>query len=301
MIRDRVRAGLALVGAAVTSVVALGLPPAAASPGTPAKPAIFHDGTWLQRSSSTSGPATSVFRYGRDDDFPVMGDWNGDGSETVGVARSTPAAPNRLVWYLRNSNSAGNATTTPFPFGTVRFVAVDQLGSIPVVGDWDGDGDDTVGVVYYSDSTTGPIRWELRNSNTPGPPDLVFTYSRGRDVPVVGDWDGDGTDTPGVRRHPNRWLLRNTSTAGAADVSLAYGATQGNIVELPVVGDWDGNGTDTVGVLRNVPASKAEGGFPRWLVRNSNTTGPADVSIVYGSDAFSVGLPVDFVPRLAFH
>lgn len=304
MVRGRARAGLraAVVGTVVASVAALGLPPAEGSPGVPAKPAIWDDGRWLLRNSFTSGPATSDVTYGRGRaEFPVMGDWNGDRSETVGVARWEPGVSTTLVWYLRDSNSAGPATVTPFPFGTVRFVAVDQLGTIPVVGDWDGDGDDTVGVVSYSDETTGPVVWQLRNSNTPGPPDLVFAYSRGRDIPVVGDWDGNGTDTPGVRRHPHRWLLRNTNTGGAADVSLAYGASRGNIVELPVVGDWDGNGTDTVGVLRNDPASEPEGGFPRWLVRNSNTTGPASTSIVYGSDAFSVGLPVDFIERLAFH
>ena len=268
----------------------------------PAKPAIWDDGRWLQRSSLTSGPATSVFRYGRGGgEFPVMGDWNRDGSETVGVARLDLEVSDALTWYLRDSNSSGPATITPFQFGTAQFVAVDQLGSTPVVGDWDGDGDDTVGVVYYSDSVDGPIRWELRNSNTPGPPDLVFTYSRGRDIPVVGDWDGNRTDTPGVARHPNQWLLRNTNTGGVANEALTFGAGSGDIIELPVVGDWDGNGTDTVGVLRNEPASKDEGGFPRWLVRNSNTSGPADRSIRYGSDAFSVGLPIDFLPRLAFH
>jgi len=52
-----------------------------------------------------------------------------------------------------------------------------------VVGDWDGNGTDTIGVfrngVFY-----------LRNSNTNGFADLAFTYGQPGDVPVVGDWNG---------------------------------------------------------------------------------------------------------------
>jgi len=283
------------VAAVAVLLSALALPPAAAS-----GPVIWDDGDFLLRSSFSSGPATSTFRYGSGNaEYPVMGDWDGDSSETVGIARWRPGVSDELVWYLRDTNSGGASTVAPFTFGEVRFVAVDQLGSIPVVGDWDGDGVDTVGVVYYSPEVDGVIRWELRNSNTSGPPDVVLTYSRGRDIPVVGDWNGDGTDTPGVRRYPNRWLLRDTNSSGAADRSFSFGSA-GGIVELPVVGDWDGNGTDTAGVLRNEPASDPEGGFQRWLLRNSHSSGPAEASFVYGNDSFFLGLPIDFIPRLAY-
>ncbi len=289
------RTTVGVVAAVVTTLAtALLVPPAAAS-----GPGIWDEGRWLLRSSFSPGPATSTFSYGRGGDFPVMGDWDGSSTETVGVARYRPGVSDDLVWHLRDASSAGGATVPSFTFGQVRFVAVDQLGTIPVVGDWDGDGVDTVGVVRYSDDVDGGIRWELRNSNTAGPPDVVLTYGRGRDVPVVGDWDGNGTDTPGLRRSPNRWLLRNSSSGGDADLSFAYGSG-GGVVELPVVGDWDDDGTDTVGLLRNEPASKPEGGFPRWLLRNGNSSGPAQVSFLYGNDSFFVGLPVDLVPRLAY-
>jgi hypothetical protein len=42
-------------------------------------------------------------------------------------------------------------------------------------------------------------RWSLRNSNSSGMPDVAFDLGTdGR--PTVGDWDGDGVDTPGVVR-----------------------------------------------------------------------------------------------------
>ena len=50
---------------------------------------------------------------------------------------------------------------------------------MPVTGDWDGDGTTTIGAF-------DPINdiWYLRNSNTPGAPDLVFAYGGSRWLPV---------------------------------------------------------------------------------------------------------------------
>jgi hypothetical protein len=153
--------------------------------------------------------------------------------------------------------------------------------------------------VYYDFFGDGRLRWELRNSNTAGPPDKVFTYGTVSDVPVVGDWDGDGTTTPGVVRDPNLWLLRNAVSGGSAQVSFAYGSPRDDIIELPVPGDWDGNGTDTPAVLRNIPATKREGGFQDWYARNSNSGGSANVHFVFGSDAFTEFLPIEYVFRLS--
>ena len=293
------RTGVALL--AVLVLLSLFVQPAGvdAQVAVRSKPAIFHNATWYLRSSLTSGVATSTFRYGRPGDIPVMGDWDGDGDDTVGVVRftQTPTGGFIYTWYLRNSNSGGSATVGPFVFGDVRFVAVDQLGTIPVVGDWDGDGVDTIGVVVYDFSPTGPIRWHLRNSNTAGPPDLSVVYSRGRDRPVTGDWDGDGDDTIGVVRG-DAWLLRNSVAGGNADIAFTYGSA--SYLELPVPGDWDGNGTYTPAVLRNRPPTDESGGFETWLFRNSNSGGVASGQIVYGSDAQTIDLPIEIIPRLSW-
>jgi hypothetical protein len=287
-----------LAGFAAASVI---VQPGAvdAQVAVPSKPAIFHDATWYLRNSLTSGVATSTFRYGTGGDIPVMGDWDGDGHDTVGVVRATPGTGGvvRYTWYLRNSNTSGPATVTPFVYGRVEFVAVDQLGTIPVVGDWNGDGIDTAGVVLYDSDPAGPIQWHLRNSNTGGPADTVVTYSRGRDIPITGDWDGDGDDTIGVVRGTS-WLLRNAVAGGSADISFQYGSS--SFLELPVPGDWDGNGTYTPAVLRNRPPTEDAGGFEQWLFRNSNSSGPASGQIIFGSDAQTVDLPIEVIPRLSF-
>jgi hypothetical protein len=139
-------------------------------------------------------------------------------------------------------------------------------GDDPVAGDWDGDGDDTIGVYRPS-----ALNFYLRNSNTTGSADVILGYGATGDIPVVGDWDGDGDDTIGVYRPSAlNFYLRNSNTTGSADVILGYGATG----DIPVVGDWDGDGDDTIGVYRPSEA--------KFYLRNTNTTGSADVIFAYG-------------------
>ena len=155
------------------------------------------------------------------------------------------------VFYLRNTNTAGNADLA-FAYGTT--------GDIPVTGDWNGKGYTSIGMyrngVYY-----------LRNTNTAGNADITFTYGMQGDIPVTGDWTGKGYDSIGMYRN-GVYYLRNTNTAGNADLTFTYGM-QGDI---PVTGDWNGDGIDTIGMYRN-------GVF---YLRNTNTAGNADLTFTYG-------------------
>jgi hypothetical protein len=101
----------------------------------------------------------------------VAGDWDGNGTVTVGVVD-----PASMTWYLRNTNGAGAPDVPPFRYG--------GSGWEPVVGDWDGDGRSTVGAV-----DRGGL-WYLRFSNTAGPPDVArFPYGLGGWTPVAGNPD----------------------------------------------------------------------------------------------------------------
>lgn len=65
------------------------------------------------------------------------------------------------------------------------------------------------------------------------------------DVPLAGDWDGDGVDEVGVfRRQAAGGTFRMQGAGTASSVRL------GRPTDLPVVGDWDGDGTSDVGVRR---------------------------------------------------
>ncbi len=188
-----------------------------------------HDARFLLRNSNAAGSADLNFAYGADDDTPVVGDWNGDGTQTVGVRRGDR-------YFIRNSNSGGPADMD-FHFG--------RPGDTPVVGDFNGDGTQTVGVRRGD-------RFMLRNSNSGGPADLDFRFGRADDTPVVGDFNGDGVDTVGVRRGETLFL-RFSNTGGPGDASFVYGAED----DVVLVGDFNGDGSSTVGVHR-VPRPEPE-------------------------------------------
>ncbi len=114
----------------------------------------------------------------------------------------------------------------------------------------------------------------LRSVNTAGPNDIpAVQYGVPGDVPLVGDWNGDGITTVGVfRASEAAWYLRNSNVSGVADIPRFVFGLSGDV---PVVGDWNGDGTDTVGVYR--PSSST------FYLRNSNTTGVSDLPpIPYG-------------------
>jgi hypothetical protein len=74
--------------------------------------------------------------------------------------------------------------------------------------------------------------------------DEEFYFGVTGDVPMVGDWDGDGLDTFGVFRPTTGEIhLRNTLSTGPADVSYTFGASS----HIPFGGDFDGDGAYEVG------------------------------------------------------
>jgi hypothetical protein len=77
----------------------------------------------------------------------------------------------------------------------------------------------------------------LRNSNTPGFPDIIAPFGAPGDMPIAGDWDGNGTMTIGLFRPAgNFFFLRNSNTPGFPDIIAPFGAPG----DKPIVGNWDG-------------------------------------------------------------
>jgi hypothetical protein len=74
-----------------------------------------------------------------------------------------------------------------------------------------------------------------------------FYYGNPGDHPFMGDWNGDGVDTPGLYRRSDGYAyLRNSNTQGNADVAFLFG----NPGDLPVPGDFNGDGFDTLSLYR---------------------------------------------------
>jgi hypothetical protein len=191
--------------------------------------------------------------------IPLVGDWDGNGTETVGLYN-----PSTSMFYLSNSNSSQIADVS-FVYGPAN------SGEIPLVGDWDGSGTDTVGLYDPKTST-----FYLRNSNTSGMANVTFVYgpANGGLTPIVGDWYGGGKDTIGLYSpKTSTFYLRNSNTSGLANVTFAYGPA--NSHWTPVVGDWNGDGKDSIG-LYNPTASV-------FYLRNTNEGGYANLVFAYGA------------------
>jgi hypothetical protein len=94
------------------------------------------------------------------------------------------------MWYLTNERSGQPGSTG----GILNF---GLPGDLPVAGDWDGDGRDSVGVFRPSNAM-----WYLTNerSGQPGVTGGILNFGLPGDLPVAGDWNGDRRDSPGVKR-----------------------------------------------------------------------------------------------------
>ena len=227
-------------------------------------------GAWTLQGENTN---TRTIVFGNPGDVPFMGDWNCDGVDTPGLYRRSDG-----FVYLRNSNTTGVANITFF-FG--------NPGDLPVAGDFDGDDCDTISIYRPSQARFFIIDELGTNGGGLGAADFSFEYGNPGDIPVAGDWDGNNTDTPGLRRPSDGFVyLRNSNDTGFADISYFYGDPG----DLPVAGDWDDDGDDTFGLLR--PATGT------FFLKNTNTTGVADASFALGgpgglpvSGAFDLNLP----------
>jgi uncharacterized delta-60 repeat protein len=168
------------------------------------------DGYVYLRNSNTQGIADIKFHFGNPGDVPLAGDFDGDGFHTVSIYR-----PSEQRFYIINAlgeNDGGlGAAEYSFLFG--------DPGDQPVVGDWDGDGVDEIGLHRAS---TGLFYY--RNTLTTGIADGEFYFGNPGDRFVAGDWGTlDGRDTPAVFRPSNRmFYFRHTLTQGNADSQFIW-------------------------------------------------------------------------------
>ncbi len=180
------------------------------------------DGFVYLRNSNDQGVADIGFVFGRRGDIPIAGDFDGNGCDTVSIYR-----PSEGRVYLINSLGANGGNLGPaestYYFGVP--------GDKPFVGDFDGDGVDTIGLHRES---TGFVYF--RNSHTFGVADASFFFGIARDRLIAGDWGIiDDIDTPAVfRPSERRFYVRHTNTQGTADATLDVGES----TWLPVAGTF---------------------------------------------------------------
>jgi hypothetical protein len=176
-----------------------------------------------------------VALYGEVGDLPVIGDWDGDGVDEIGVV--DPGSQFVLDY---------DGCFTPTPDDVVA--SFGQAGDLPVIGDWNGDGRDDLGV--YRPSTRQFIL-DSDGSYSQTPADVVAVYGFLDDLPISGDWNGDGVDDFGVYRpSTSQFILDsdgNRAWTTGVDAVVNYGIAPD---DGPIIGDWNGDGIDDIGVYR---------------------------------------------------
>jgi hypothetical protein len=147
-----------------------------------------------------------------------------------------------------------------------------------MAGDFDGDGCDTVSIYRPAEGRFYIINELGSRDRGLGKAEFEYYFGNPGDAPFMGDWNGDGIDTPGLRRDSNGFVyLRHSNTQGIADIEYFYG-DPGDIV---FTGDWDNDGDDTLGLYR--PSTGTV------YLRNTNNTGIAHFSFGVGGGMQVVG------------
>jgi hypothetical protein len=172
------------------------------------------DGFVYLRNSNTQGVADVRFYFGNPGDIPLSGDFDGNGCDSVSIYR--PSEQRVYVINDLGTNDRGlGAADFSFLFG--------NPGDKPFVGDFDGNGVDTVGLHRES---TGLVYF--RDSNTTGIAHSQFIFGDPGDRLAAGDWIGSGRDTVAVYRPSTQTLyIRYANTAGNANVQLVAGQFTG--------------------------------------------------------------------------
>jgi hypothetical protein len=184
-----------------------------------ADPAVFRRGAsagapsfWYYRPSTA--PTTIVgVQWGQGNastvggDYPVPGDYDGDGKADFVVQRPNSGGGSlQATYFVRFATG----TTQTFYFGT---------GSdINAPGDYDGDGKTDFALVR---SVGGQFQWNIRSSSTGN--FSTFTFgSSATDFITQGDYNGDGKTDIAVWRSGTFYVL---PTGGSTTISFPWGAS----------------------------------------------------------------------------
>jgi len=164
---------------------------------------------WYYRPSGTPGANFTTVYWGQTGDFPVPGDFDGDGKNDFVVQRNNGGGQG--IFFL---NLSGGGTEA-IPFGTST--------DLVAPGDYDGDGKDDKCVLRGSG---GQIIWNVLERDG-GTQAYVFGASA-TDIPAPGDYTGDGRMDIAVWRPEATGQLtffnvRPSGTTGAADFSVEWG------------------------------------------------------------------------------
>jgi len=196
------------------------------------------------------------------------------------------------LWVLdRNSNYTFDSGIDSLHFFGLPPGPAGSGGDIPVVGDWTGNGTARLGVFRCPPAATpGACSWfvDLNNNGKwdgVAGGDGIYTFGLTGDMPVVGDWVGNGNTKIGIFR------CGATTCQFVLDVNNNHTFDVGDAVDFfglpgdtPVIGQWGAGASiaDGIGVFR---CGAAAGSPCQWIV-DSNGDGAfqsSDAIYVFGA------------------
>jgi hypothetical protein len=207
---------------------------------------VFREGMWhldyngngVWDGCGTTADTDRCYKYGREGDIPVVGDWNGDGKTKIGVFRDG-------YWHLdfNGDETWDYCGSTADRDRCYRF---GKSGDKPVVGDWNGDGKTKIGVFGHEhrQDYMKPFRMKCESDHD--------SERETGDNSLIADWDEDGKIGP--RDCQNGWWRLDYNGDGVwngcgttADSDRCYNF--GKKDDVPVVGDWSGDGKTKIGIF----------------------------------------------------
>jgi hypothetical protein len=149
-------------------------------------------------------------------DFPIPGDYDGDGKFDIAVYRFGQAPSNNFI-ILQSSDLS------------VRWQQWGNFNSDYVLpGDYDGDGKYDLAVARTGSLSTSPLVWWILQSSTGTA--RVQTFGRSSDLPAQGDYDGDARTDLAIYRPgatataaSSYWIF-NSFTASPSTFNWGVGA-----------------------------------------------------------------------------
>jgi len=188
-------------------------------------------GTWWALGSGTN-QVLQVPSFGAAGDIPLSGDIDGDGLTDMVVWR-----PSTGTWFWLLSSTQ---------YSSGGQIAFGGLGDVPLIGDFDGDRKADLAVWRPSIGT-----WFWLTSSTNYNPSLAGSRQWGigslGDMPLIGDFDGDGrTDLTVWRAIEGTWYWLPSSTG----YTQRHDVTFGGLGDKPFLGDFDGDGRADIAVYR---------------------------------------------------
>lgn len=216
--------------------------------------------TWYGLNSSAGAQVQGPFGDANTD-FPMPGDYDGDGKADIAVFRANATGQQSVFFIFRTSDS------------TYQAVAFGLGGDQPVARDYDGDGK-TDPAVFRTGAVAGAqANWWIRLSTTNSDRVVPFgTTGNGTtsfDTPVPGDYDGDGKFDVAVYRFglspANNFIILRSSDGGV--LFQPFGNFNTDYI---VPADYDGDGKFDLAAAR----TGATGTSPMvwWILRSSTGT-----------------------------